>query len=90
MTCGAGCENVSSTALRLTSRPVRHLSVTSSTLPVRAGVQRQSLSYLAANFTFGSHAGVLMNRATVSCLHHRFTPNSGVTGAFALFGFLRG
>ena len=64
MTCGAGCENVSSTALRLTSRPVRHLSVTSSTLPVRAGDQRQSLSYLAANFTFGSHAGVLMDCVT--------------------------
>ena len=46
----AACENVSSTALRLSSPPVRHLRVTSSTLPVRAGDQRQSLSHLTANF----------------------------------------
>jgi len=39
-------------AVRLTSPPVRHLRVTSNTLPVRADdhQQRQSLSYLTARF----------------------------------------
>ena len=49
--CGIACENVSSSALRLTSSPVRHLLVTSSTLPVLADEQRQSLSNLTVNFS---------------------------------------
>jgi len=51
MYAAVGCENVASSAVRLTSSPVRNLRVTSSTIPVLADEQRQSLSNLTADFS---------------------------------------